>query len=92
MGGYYKMAERKPYVTKTRQVILEYMKEQSEVTVSVADIEKYLKEMGIKEYRLTSKEEPSDETLHELMSQVAESVRSSTENSNRVLQQKHRKR
>ena len=86
------MAERKPYVTKTRQVILEYMKEQSEVTVSVADIEKYLKEMGIKEYRLTSKEEPSDETLHELMSQVAESVRSSTENSNRVLQQKHRKR
>ncbi len=36
--------------------------------------------MGIKEYRLTSKEEPSDETLHELMSQVAESVRSSTEN------------
>ena len=40
------MAERKPYVTKTRQVILEYMKEQSEVTVSVADIEKYLKEMG----------------------------------------------
>ena len=48
--------------------------------------------MGIKEYRLTSKEEPSDETLHELMSQVAESVRSSTENSNRVLQKKHRKR
>ena len=42
------MAERKPYTTKTRQVILEYMKEQSEVTVSVADIEKYLKEMGIK--------------------------------------------
>ena len=48
--------------------------------------------MGIKEYRLTLKEEPSDETLHELMSQVAESVRRSTENSNRVLQQKHRKR
>lgn len=42
------MAERKPYTTKTRQVILEYMKEQSEVTVSVADIEQYLKEMGIK--------------------------------------------
>ena len=42
------MAERKPYTTKTRQVILEYMKEQSEVTVSVADIKKYLKEMGIK--------------------------------------------
>ena len=41
--------------------------------------------MGIKEYRLTSKEESSDETLHELMSQVAESVRCSTENSNRVL-------
>ena len=48
--------------------------------------------MGIKEYRLTSKEEHSEETLHELMSQVAESVRSSTENSNRFLQQKHRKR
>ena len=31
------MAERKPYTTKTRQVILEYIKEQSEVTVSVAD-------------------------------------------------------
>ena len=42
------MAERKPYTTKTRQVILEYMKEQSEVTVSVSDIEQYLKEMGIK--------------------------------------------
>ena len=48
--------------------------------------------MGIKEYRLTSYVELSYETLHELMPQVAESVRSSTENSNRVLQQKHRKR
>ena len=48
--------------------------------------------MGIKEYRLTTKEEHSNENLHELMSQVAEYVRCSTENSNRVLQQKHRKR
>ena len=42
------MAERKPYVTKTRQVILEYMKEQRATTVSVADIETYLKEEGIR--------------------------------------------
>ena len=36
------MAERKPYTTKTRQIILEYLKSQKAVTVSVADIEKYL--------------------------------------------------
>ena len=36
------MAERKPYTTKTRQIILEYLKRQQAVTVSVADIEKYL--------------------------------------------------
>ena len=42
------MAERKPYTTKTRQIILEYLKRQQAVTVSVADIEKYLKDEGIK--------------------------------------------
>ena len=42
------MAERKSYTTKTRQIILEYMKQQKFVTVSVADIENYLKETGIK--------------------------------------------
>lgn len=41
------MAERKPYTTKTRQIILEYLKSQKAVTVSVADIEKYLKTEGI---------------------------------------------
>ena len=43
MKGIKKMAERKPYTTKTRQIILEYLKSQKAVTVSVADIEKYLK-------------------------------------------------
>ena len=38
------MAERKPYTT----IILEYLKSQKAVTVSVADIEKYLKTEGIK--------------------------------------------
>ena len=33
------MAERKPYTTKTRQLILEYLKRQQAVTVSVSDIE-----------------------------------------------------
>lgn len=42
------MAERKPYTTKTRQIILEYLKKQQAVTVSVSDIEKYLKDEGIK--------------------------------------------
>lgn len=44
--------------------------------------------MGIKEYRLTSMEEPSDEILHELMEQVAESARQSSANAKRVLQEK----
>ena len=46
MKGIKKMAERKPYTTKTRQIILEYLKSQKAVTVSVADIEKYLKTEG----------------------------------------------
>lgn len=44
--------------------------------------------MSIKEYRLTSMEEPSDEILHELMEQVAESARKSSANAKRVLQKK----
>lgn len=44
--------------------------------------------MGIKEYRLTSMEEPSDEILHELMEQVADSARKSSDNARRVLQEK----
>lgn len=42
------MAERKPYNTKTRQAILEYLMKQTDITVSVSDIETYLKEIGIK--------------------------------------------
>lgn len=42
--------------------------------------------MGIKEYRLTSMEEPSDELLHELMEQVAESARESSAHAAHVLQ------
>ena len=42
------MAERKPYTTKTRQIILEYLKRQPAVTVSVSDIEEYLKDEGIR--------------------------------------------
>ena len=41
------MAERKPYVTKTRQMILEYITQQQATTVSAADIERYLRENGI---------------------------------------------
>ena len=44
--------------------------------------------MGIKEYRLTSIEEPSDEILHELMLQVADSARQSSANAKRVLEEK----
>ena len=44
--------------------------------------------MNIKEYRLTSMEEPSDEILHHLMEQVADSARLSSANANRVLQNK----
>ena len=42
--------------------------------------------MDIKDYRLTSQEEPSDEMLHELMKQVAESARQSAAHAQRVLQ------
>lgn len=41
--------------------------------------------MSIKEYRLTSTEEPSDEFLHELMRQVAESARDSSERAEQAL-------
>ena len=44
--------------------------------------------MSIREYRLTSMEEPSDEILHQLMEQVAESARQSSANAKRVLQEK----
>lgn len=44
--------------------------------------------MDIKDYRLSSMDEPSDEFLHEIMEQVAESARQSSANANRVLQQK----
>ncbi len=44
--------------------------------------------MGIKDYRLTSMEEPSDEQLHELMGQVAESARKSSHHADYVLQAK----
>jgi hypothetical protein len=50
-----------------------------------------LQNMGIKEYRLTSAEEPSDEILHELMEQVADSARKSSENARRVLAEKMQK-
>ncbi len=46
--------------------------------------------MNIKEYRLTSMEEPSDEILHELMEQVADSACKSSANARRVLQEKMR--
>ncbi len=36
--------------------------------------------MSIKEYRLSSMEEPSDELLKELMEQVADSARQSSTN------------
>ena len=41
--------------------------------------------MNIKEYRLTSTEEPSDEFLHELMLQVAESARTSSARAEQAL-------
>ena len=44
--------------------------------------------MDIRNYRLTSLEEPTDEMLHELMRQVAESARQSTAKANKVLQDK----
>lgn len=54
-------------------------------------VKKELKEldvMNIKDYRLTSMEEPTDAMLHELMSQVATSARQSSANAKQVLQQK----
>ena len=44
--------------------------------------------MSIKEYRLTSMEEPTDAMLHELMYQVACSARQSSNNAKQVLKQK----
>lgn len=44
--------------------------------------------MSIKDYRLTSMEEPSDEILYELMGQVAESARKSSDRASHVLQAK----
>lgn len=44
--------------------------------------------MGIKDYRLTSMEEPSDELLHELMEQVVETARKSSAQAAHVLQTK----
>lgn len=44
--------------------------------------------MSIKEYRLTSMEEPTDVMLYDLMSQVASSARRSSANSRQVLQRK----
>ena len=44
--------------------------------------------MDIKSYRWTSQEEPSDEMLHELMRQVAESARQSTAHAQSVLKDK----
>lgn len=46
--------------------------------------------MDIRNYRSTSMQEPTDEMLHELMRQVAESARQSTINANKVLQEKMR--
>lgn len=44
--------------------------------------------MGIKEYRLTSMEEPSDDLLNELMAQVAKSAQLSSANAKLVLRRK----
>lgn len=44
--------------------------------------------MSIKDYRLTSMEEPTDAMLHELMSQVATFARQSSANAKQVLQRK----
>lgn len=43
--------------------------------------------MSIKDYRLTSMEEPSDDILMELMEQVAVSARKSSANASRVLEE-----
>lgn len=44
--------------------------------------------MDIKNYRLNSLEEPTDEMLHELMGQVAKSARESYQNAQRVLKER----
>lgn len=44
--------------------------------------------MSIKEYRLTSMEEPTDAMLHELMYQVACAAKQSSYNAKQVLKQK----
>lgn len=44
--------------------------------------------MSIKDYRLTSMEEPTDAMLHELMNHVATSARQSSANAKQVLQRK----
>lgn len=44
--------------------------------------------MSIKDYRLMSMGEPTDEMLHVSMTQVADSARKSSENAQKVLQQK----
>lgn len=43
--------------------------------------------MSIKDYRLTSMEEPSDDILMEFMEQVADSARKSSANASRVLEE-----
>lgn len=47
--------------------------------------------MSIKDYRLTSMEEPTDAMLHELMSQVATSARQSSANASRSCNERCRK-
>lgn len=44
--------------------------------------------MSIKDYRLTSMEEPTDAMLYELMRQVKQSACESSANAQRVLEQK----
>ena len=44
--------------------------------------------MNIKDYRLTSMDEPSDKILTELMEQVADSARQSSAKANRILHNK----
>ena len=42
------MSERKPYTTKTRQAILEYIRQNHTTALSVSDIEIFLKKEGIR--------------------------------------------
>lgn len=44
--------------------------------------------MSTREYRLTSMMEPTDEMLHDIMQQVAESARISSANAKKVFEQK----